>query len=140
MMNFTAEMIEKAKTAESVEQLLEIAKANAVEMTPAEAATYFAQLNPVTGELSDDDLDNVAGGGCSENQSPSYIPANGTRVRMLTKDRCRVCGGAEGYINFQPGYANIINVVCTTCANGTNCVACLQAHIEIQEGIDYELI
>ena len=37
-------------------------------MTADEAATYFAQLNPKGNELSDDDLDAVAGGasGCSE--------------------------------------------------------------------------
>ena len=61
-------MIEKAKTARSAEELLEIAKANGVEMTEDEAATYFAQLNPKGNELFDDDLDAVAGGasGCSE--------------------------------------------------------------------------
>ena len=66
MKNFNAEMIEKAKVAKSVEELLEIAKANNIEMTADEAATYFAQLNPKSGELSDDDLDNVSGGGCSD--------------------------------------------------------------------------
>ena len=140
MKNLTPEMIEKAKAAKSAEELFEIAKANNVEMTDDEAKTYFAQLSPKSGEISDDDLDSVAGGACSDNKRASYIPADGTRVRMLTGDRCRVCGGTEGYINYQPGYANVINVVCTTCANGTNCVACLQAHIEIQEGVDYELI
>ena len=57
-------MIGKAKTAKSAEELLEIAKANGVEMTAEEAATYFAQLNPKSGELSDNELDNVSGGGC----------------------------------------------------------------------------
>ncbi len=68
MKNFNAEMIEKAKTVKSAEELLELAKASNVEMTADEAATYFAQLNPKSGELDDDDLDAVAGGasGCSE--------------------------------------------------------------------------
>ena len=68
MQNFNAEMIEKAKTAKSAEELLEIAKANGVEMTEDEAATYFAQLNPKSGELDYDDLDAVAGGagGCGK--------------------------------------------------------------------------
>ena len=68
MKNLTPEMIEKAKAAKSAEELLELAKANGVEMTADEAATYFAQLTPTSGELSDDDLNNVAGGasGCSE--------------------------------------------------------------------------
>ena len=68
MKNLTPEMIEKARTAKSAEELLELAKANNVEMTADEAKTYFAQLNPKSGELNDDDLYAVAGGasGCSE--------------------------------------------------------------------------
>ena len=62
MMNFNAEMIEKAKMAKSAEELLEIAKANGVEMTEDEAKTYFAQLNPKRGELDEDLLVNVSGG------------------------------------------------------------------------------
>ena len=50
MSNFTPEMIEKAKVAKTAEELLEIAKANGMEITAEEAATYFAQLNPATGE------------------------------------------------------------------------------------------
>jgi len=64
MTDFNAEMIQKAKAAKSAEELLELAKASNVEMTADEAATYFAQLNPKSGELDDDELDNVSGGGC----------------------------------------------------------------------------
>jgi bacteriocin-like protein len=64
MKNFSAEVIEKAKAAKSAEELLELAKASNVEMTADEAATYFAQLNPKSSELSDNELDNVSGGGC----------------------------------------------------------------------------
>ena len=64
MNNIPPELIEKAKAAKSAEELLEIAKANGVDMTADEATTYFAQLNPKSGELDDDDLDNVAGGAC----------------------------------------------------------------------------
>ena len=56
-MNFNAEMIEKAKVAKTAEELYEIAKANGVEMTEDEAKTYFAQLNPKSGELDDDELE-----------------------------------------------------------------------------------
>ena len=62
MKNFNTEMIEKAKVAKTAEELLEIAKANGVEMTADEAATYFAQLNSTRDELSDDELVNVSGG------------------------------------------------------------------------------
>ena len=68
MKNLTPEMIEKAKAAKNAEELLELAKANGVEMTADEAATYFAQLNPKSGELDDDDLDAVAGGACARTE------------------------------------------------------------------------
>ena len=59
MMNFNAEMIEKAKAAKSAEELLEIAKANGVEMTEEEANEYYKQITSC--ELDDDLLDGVAG-------------------------------------------------------------------------------
>ena len=62
-MEFNTELLEKAKEAKSAEELLSLAKANGVELTEEEAAEYFAQLNK-SGELSDEELDNVAGGGC----------------------------------------------------------------------------
>lgn len=67
-MKLTKEMIEKAKTVKSAAELLELAKAEGVEMTAEEAEEYFAGLHK-QGELSDEELDNVAGGGCFE---PDY--------------------------------------------------------------------
>ena len=65
MKSLTPEMIEKAKAAKSAEELLALAKENGVEMTADEAKSYFAQLNPKSGELDDNDLDNVVGGACA---------------------------------------------------------------------------
>ena len=62
-MKFTDEMLEKAKTAKSAEELLAMAKAENIELTEAQAAKAFEELNK-NGELSDEELDNVAGGGC----------------------------------------------------------------------------
>ena len=64
---FTPELIEKAKSAKSTEELMALAKENGIEMTEESANAYFNQLNPQMGELSDDELDNVAGGGCQSN-------------------------------------------------------------------------
>ena len=60
MMNFHAEMVEKAKTAKNAEELLAIAKAEGVEMTAEEANEYYKQITSC--ELDDDLLDGVAGG------------------------------------------------------------------------------
>lgn len=62
-MELSKELLEKAKAAKSAEELLKLAKENGVELTNEESAAYFAQLNK-SGELSDEELDNVAGGGC----------------------------------------------------------------------------
>ena len=58
------ELVNKARKAESVEELLALAKENGIELTNEQAKEYFAQLNPTKGELSDDELEDVAGGGC----------------------------------------------------------------------------
>lgn len=64
MENITKEMIEKAKGCNSVEELTALAKESGTELTAAEAQAYWEQLHPKTGALSDEELDNVAGGYC----------------------------------------------------------------------------
>ena len=66
-MKMNNELIAKAKQAKNPEELLALAKENGVELTEESAKSYFNQLNPQTGELADDELDNVAGGGCQSN-------------------------------------------------------------------------
>ena len=61
---FTPELIEKAKSAKTPEELMALAKENGVELTEESAKAYFEQLNPKTGEVSDEELHNIAGGGC----------------------------------------------------------------------------
>ena len=58
------EMIAKAKEAKSVEEFLALAKENGVELNEEDAKMYFEQLTAKKGELSDDELSNVSGGGC----------------------------------------------------------------------------
>ena len=58
------EMLAKARKAETKEELLNMAKENGVEMDAESAQAYFDQLHKPTGEMSDDELDDVAGGAC----------------------------------------------------------------------------
>ena len=94
MKNFNAEMIEKAKAAKSAEELLELAKANGMEITADEAATYFAQLGPKSGELNDNDLDAVAGGGCNDDERQRE-----NEDKVIHTIVCPKCG--ETYAEFQ---------------------------------------
>lgn len=55
------ELLKKLKQAENAEKLLALAKENGLEMTSEEAEKAFTQLHN-TGELSDDELDDVSGG------------------------------------------------------------------------------
>ena len=68
-MNVSKELLKKAKTAKSAEELLELAKAENIELSAEQAAKAFAELNK-TGELSDEELDNVSGG-CGRDYEPS---------------------------------------------------------------------
>lgn len=81
-MNVSKELLEKAKAAKSAEELLALAKAEKVELTEEEAAKAFAELNK-TGEISDEELDNVAGG-CGDPETPGEPKFNvGDQVYYL---------------------------------------------------------
>lgn len=69
-MNFSKELLEKAKAAKTVEELLELAKEENINLTEKEATKIFADLHK-TGELADEELDNVTGGGCGGRFTPS---------------------------------------------------------------------
>ena len=68
-MNISKELLEKAKTAKTAEELLELAKAENIELTEEQAKEYFATIH-ASGELSDEELDNVSGG-CGRDYEPS---------------------------------------------------------------------
>ena len=73
-MNISKELLEKAKTAKTAEELLAMAKAENIELSAEQAAKAFAELNK-TGEVSDEELDNVAGG-CEGGASPKKFSVN----------------------------------------------------------------
>ena len=81
-MNVSKELLEKAKQEKTAEELLAIAQADNVELSEEEAAKAFAELNK-TGEISDEELDNVAGG-CGDPETPGEPKFNvGDRVYYL---------------------------------------------------------
>ena len=61
-MEITQEMFEKAKGAKSPQELLELAKAEGIELTEEAAKEIFAKLHPESGELSDEEMEKIAGG------------------------------------------------------------------------------
>ena len=102
-MNISKELIEKAKTAKTAKELLEMAKAENIELTEEQAAKAFAELNK-TGELSDEELDNVAGG-CGGRPRKFHM---NDRVSHKGSDGKAVYGTV---VNILPGLDYVYSVV-----------------------------
>ena len=58
----TKEMIQKAMECQTADELLKLAKAEGYDVTKEEAEAYMAEMADF--ELDDENLKNVAGGGC----------------------------------------------------------------------------
>ena len=106
-MNVSKELLEKAKTAKSAEELIEMAKEENIALTEEEAAKAFEELNK-NGELSDEELDNVAGG-CGKS------PRDGNLF------------GSEAKVTYKYSIGDIVNaklgmgtVTCKIVAQGTD--------------------
>ncbi len=86
---FTSELIEKARQAKSAEELLALAKEHGIEMSEEAAKAHFEKLNR-SGEMSDEELDNVSGGGCDRFHE---CPSCGYPLDKINDEWvCRSCG------------------------------------------------
>lgn len=107
-------MMAKAKEAKSVAELMELAKAENMQMTEEKANEIFAHLH-AEGELSDNDLDDVAGGGCNDTGISNY--RCGDIVALKGNKRCQTiyddCQGSLFKITREMG--SEYEVECTTC-------------------------
>ena len=81
MNNLTPELIAKAKAAKSLEELLELAKENGVDLTEDEAKTCFEQLHANV-EVSDDELEAVSGGFNCGNENDSEADVTDSKLDM----------------------------------------------------------
>ena len=120
MKNLTPELIAKAKAAKTAEELFALAKDNNVELTEAEAKTYFEQLN-ANGAVSDDELGAVAGG-CDLFSDKQRKIVSGATFRFISGLKCPECQ----YPHFK--YINGSQVECMHCHTlvnaraGSDCV------------------
>ena len=102
-MNISKELLEKAKQAKTAEELIEMAKEENIELTVEQATKAFAELNK-TGELSDEELDNVAGG-CGGRPRKFHM---NDRVSHKGSDGKAVYGTV---VNILPGLDYVYSVV-----------------------------
>lgn len=124
MENFTPEMMEKVRGAKSAEELLAMAKEIGMEdFTEESAKAYFALLQPKSGEVADDELANVTGGGCY-NKGELVV----SLMTTACKDEyvCKHCGaGVAASYQTQHGIAHacpkassgMANYLCNSCRN-----------------------
>ena len=101
----TPELIEQAKKAESIEALLALAKENGIDLTAESAEKLFTEWH-TTKELSDDELDSVAGG-CNIPTGQQCPKCGGMNVSLLgvsignqgtgTSYVCMDCGYQYGH-------------------------------------------
>ena len=113
MNNLTPELIAKAKATKSAQELLELAKANNVDLTETEAKTYWVQLS-ASGTVSDEELDAVVGGGsCPNNgEEEENTLSGGDRVKI---PRCTGCGSTTGYVAMPTVMSGSLEVRCEKC-------------------------
>ena len=64
------EQIKKAREAKTPEELQKLAAENDIQLTTEEAEQGYAQLHHGSSQLTDEELDNVSGGGCSSSGCP----------------------------------------------------------------------
>ena len=112
-MAINSELIAKAKETKSVDELMALAKENDIEMTEESANAYFNQFHPTSGELSDEELDNVAGGSCYASDGRMVVSLG----YVCKEFRCKKDGyRAHGFICLVPH--------CEKCETTANCGAC----------------
>ena len=111
-MGMNKELLAKAKEMKTPDELMSLAKENGIEMTEESAKAYFEQLHPKTGELTDDELDNIAGGGCHTKDGRLVVSA----MNYCEEWRCKDDGSMS--------YLNVLFVECNTCHCQAFCHSC----------------
>ncbi len=80
MMKLSPEQIEKARAAKTPEELLALAEEAGMDLRPEDVEACFTQLHPAQEELSDDELDDVSGGGCGGSSNTNEDTGFTTKV------------------------------------------------------------
>ena len=91
------DLIQRAKSAKTADELLAMAKETGITMSAEEANVNFKALHPASGELADDELDNVSGGACVTVMAATCPKCGSEHVSMAgTQDypliTCHACG------------------------------------------------
>lgn len=130
------EIIQKARSAKSAGELIELAKANGREITEEQAENLFKGLSQ-GGEMSDDELESAVGG-CGGIKMPSWESDLGfssidckkgqflgahTQAAAKSYWRCNICGGhilSDGPLSAYTRCKHVKQFKVLTCSNCAN--------------------
>lgn len=84
------ELFAKARAAANEEELVALAAEAGVELTREQAQDVYGRLH-ASGELTDDELDDVAGGCSSEAEETRYCPKCGSKMGRAGGEGAYVC-------------------------------------------------
>lgn len=115
----TPELVEKAKKTETAQELIALAQENGIELSREEADGYIERFHAV-GELSDEELDNVAGGGCYL-EGKYYDNLIVTHQYGCSWWKCKKC--MNGAMKAKKEGGKIVGV-CEKCGASTVCGQC----------------
>lgn len=121
-MAYSEELINKALSVSTPEELAAVAKENNIELSSEKAKVYFERIHSA-GEIADDELDNVAGGSSGCDAPPSgyghedgVYPPKAEVKKIDGKDSCPNCSVALKYTgNWQGGKDNFDVYKCPNC-------------------------
>ena len=108
----TREMMKEASKAATPEELKKMAAKRQITMSDKEAGLYYARLHR-SGELSDEEIDNVAGGGCNDPNDPKGTCADWESDGNGAYDGC--CNCKNWMINGFSGWGMIEMQQLPTC-------------------------
>ena len=112
-MELSSELIAKAKETKTPEELMAFAKENGNEMTEESAKAYFDLIHPQSGEIADDELDNVSGGGCHADDGREIV----TVAHCCTGFSCKKCDCGNERASWGV-------IVCRRCGRTAYCNRC----------------
>lgn len=90
------ELIQKAREAKSAKELQEMAAKQDISLTMEEAEKGYAKLHLAAEELSDDELDNVSGGGCSS-EPKVCVRCGSSDIYYVPSCAAYYCHKCKGY-------------------------------------------
>ena len=118
-MEMTKELLAKAKKAENAEALRALAKENGWDMTQEEGKAYFTQLHK-TGAISDEELENVTGGGC-KNNGHTVVSA----LNLCDYWQCKIHGESSvKRYTYPPTDLGVLSRKCYWCSKRMVCHEC----------------